>query len=399
MNVAVSRARQSMTTVYSLRPTDIVSEQAGARLLRRYIEFIENPRGAFEAEQIIDPAAETESPFEDAVIGALRARGHCVQPQVGVAGFRIDLGILSPDGKRFDLGVECDGWTYHSSPAARDRDWLRQSILEGLGWRIHRVWSTAWIRNPEEQLREIEEALQLARIPPVAGASAPPVYSTAREVPVRVPEPARAAPVASQTAWIFQPYQRAWLHDLRHGDELQYATSAELEPMLLRIAEAEGPVHIDVAVDRIREHYRMARARGPSRDRVRRAVEDLGQQKRLVLERDSRAARRGSPASPPELFFSLPGRDPEPRRPDERTPGRRVIGHISRTEIERALQLVARALYGATSDDLLHETARQFGYDRAGPDISARISLCIRAMIRGRRLVRTFDMLTAPEQE
>ena len=118
-----------------------------------------------------------------------------------------------------------------------------------------------------------------------------------------------------------------------------------------------------------------------------------------MLERDSGGARHGSPASPPELFFSLPGCDPEPRRPAVGTPSRRLIGNISRTEIECAIQLVARALYGATSDDLLHETARQFGYDRTGPDISARINLCIRAMIRGRRLVRTFGMLTAPEQE
>lgn len=399
LNVAVSRARRSMTTVYSLRSTDIVSEQPGARLLRRYIEFIENPTGAFEAEQTIDPSAEAESPFEDAVIDALRARGHRVQPQVGVAGFRIDLGILSPDGKRFDLGIECDGWTYHSSPAARDRDWLRQSILEGLGWRIHRVWSTAWIRNPEEQIREIEEALELARVPSVAGGSAlitRPLEPNAR---VAAPAPPQTLPAQAKPSWIFEPYQRASLRGLRRGEELQYATSAELEPMLLRIAEVEGPVHIDVAIERIREHYGMARARQASRDRVRRAVEKLGKKGSLVLEHERGAAPAGFPQPPPELFVSLPGCEPEPRRPDEGTPGRRMIGQISRGEIERAVLLVARALYGATSNDLVHETARQFWYDRTGPDISARINLCIKAMIKSGQLKGSFGMLAAREQD
>jgi very-short-patch-repair endonuclease len=399
LNVAVSRARQSMTTVYSLRSTDIVSEQPGAKLLKRYIEFIENPTGAFEAEQTIDPSAEAESPFEDAVIDALRARGHRVQPQVGVAGFRIDLGILSPDGKRFDLGVECDGWTYHSSPAARDRDWLRQSILEGLGWRIHRVWSTAWIRNADEQIREIEEALELARVPSVAGGSRLIVRPLEPNARVAAPAPPQTLPAQSKPGWIFAPYQRSSLRGLRRGEELQYATSAELEPMLLRIAEVEGPVHVEVAIERIREHYGMARARQASRDRVRRAVEELGKKNSLVLERERGGARRGVPQSPPELFFSLPGCEPAPRRPDDGALGRRLIGQIPRAEIERGLELVTRALYGATSEDLLRETARQFWYDRTGPDISARINLCIKAMMKDRRLIETFGMLTAPERE
>ena len=161
LNVVVTRARRSMTVVHSLRPESITSQQSGARQLRRYLEYIRDPEGFFEAE--VTGTGEPESPFEEAVLAALRARGHRVDAQVGVSGYRIDLAIKSKDGERYDLSIECDGWTYHNSPAARDRDWLRQQVLEGLGWRIHRVWSTAWTRDSGAEIARIEQALERAR--------------------------------------------------------------------------------------------------------------------------------------------------------------------------------------------------------------------------------------------
>jgi hypothetical protein len=51
--------------------------------------------------------------------------------------------------------IECDGATYHSSKSARDRDRLKQTILERLGWRIRRIWSTDWFKNPHAELQPI----------------------------------------------------------------------------------------------------------------------------------------------------------------------------------------------------------------------------------------------------
>lgn len=85
-------------------------------------------------------------------------------PQVGVAGFFIDLGVKHParDGA-FLLGVECDGSSYHSGRSARDRDRLRQEILVNLGWQIHRIWSTDWFKSRESEvgrlLKRIAELL------------------------------------------------------------------------------------------------------------------------------------------------------------------------------------------------------------------------------------------------
>ena len=90
----------------------------------------------------------------------LRRLGWTAHPQVGVSGFRVDLGIVDPDAPGSQLaGVECDGATHHRAATARDRDRLRQHVLEGLGWRILRIWSTDWWTNAAREAGRLHERL------------------------------------------------------------------------------------------------------------------------------------------------------------------------------------------------------------------------------------------------
>src|SRR5207249_10204562 len=102
--------------------------------------------------------------FEDAVAEALRERGFDVDQQVGASAYRIDMAIRDPrDARRYLIGVECDGATYHASPTARDRDLLRQEVLRKQGWRLYRVWSTDWFRDREAALARLLRAIEQAR--------------------------------------------------------------------------------------------------------------------------------------------------------------------------------------------------------------------------------------------
>ncbi len=94
----------------------------------------------------------------------LRRRGLNVVPQVGVAGYRIDLGVLDEASPgRFLCGIECDGVAYHASETARDRDRLRQQVLEARGWTIHRVWSTDWFKDRQGQIQRLLSLIEGAR--------------------------------------------------------------------------------------------------------------------------------------------------------------------------------------------------------------------------------------------
>jgi very-short-patch-repair endonuclease len=164
LNVLFTRAKKRTVVFSSLDPDRIqttASSSWGLRALKQYLVFARsgNLLQPEEAE-----SRETND-FEWSVGSVLKAKGFEVVPQVGVAGFFIDLGIKHPTKPgSFLLGVECDGASYHSGRSARDRDRLRQEILENLGWKLHRIWSTDWFRNRDAEMKRlfgcIDELLQ-----------------------------------------------------------------------------------------------------------------------------------------------------------------------------------------------------------------------------------------------
>ena len=140
-------------------PEQLTGTSPGARVMREYLEYArKTPEFDF-----ID--GDHESEFERQVARAIESfpMDLIVRPQVSCNRFRIDMGIsLRTNPGRFILGIECDGAAYHSSRDARDRDLTRQMILEHHGWVIHRVWSTAWWKNPTEELKRLESAVREA---------------------------------------------------------------------------------------------------------------------------------------------------------------------------------------------------------------------------------------------
>lgn len=162
LNVAITRARHGVTIFSSIRPEEIDlsrTRSAGVTDLKNYLEFAaKGPRAI--VEQAVPTGLEPESPLEIEIIGALRDKGWSVHPQVGCSGYRIDLAVVHPqEPGRYLLGIECDGATYHSMPTARDRDRLRQIVLEGLGWTLHRIWSTDWWTDPEREMQKLEAVI------------------------------------------------------------------------------------------------------------------------------------------------------------------------------------------------------------------------------------------------
>jgi len=166
LNVAFTRARSQLTVFASVQPEDLDltrlnRENLGAKTLQDYLYYARDGRNPASA----DPTGrEADSPFEDSVAAVLRAHGLDIDLQVGCSGFRIDMAVRDPDRPgRYALGIECDGATYHSAATARDRDRLRQDVLERLGWRIHRIWSTDWVRDPAACVGSVLRALEDAR--------------------------------------------------------------------------------------------------------------------------------------------------------------------------------------------------------------------------------------------
>ena len=164
LNVAVTRARRELHVFASISADQIDLSRTGAlgvKHLKAFLDYCSRGTKALpEANE--GSLGPTESDFEDAVLAAIQARGWEVRPQIGVSGFRIDLGVVHPDKAGvFLAGIECDGATYHRSATARDRDKVRQGVLEGLGWNILRVWSTDWFKHAQSVSDRIHTQLNV----------------------------------------------------------------------------------------------------------------------------------------------------------------------------------------------------------------------------------------------
>lgn len=171
LNVAVTRARRRLI-VFSSMTSDAIdlrrTRATGVRDFKTFLDFAQRGPQAIPDYQAISDDLDFAAGFESVVHDALTDKGWDVDTRVGSAGYRIDLAVKHPDNPdRYLVGIECDGKSYHSAKTARDRDRTRESVLEGLGWHIERVWSTQWQIDPQgclsQLLQRIESAVAAAR--------------------------------------------------------------------------------------------------------------------------------------------------------------------------------------------------------------------------------------------
>jgi len=152
LNVAVTRAKYNVQLVSSIHYTDINldnTKSEGVRLLRSYLEYAQNGESVIERVTTPNRGLETDSCLEGEICDFLKDRGFTVDTHIGYSEDKIDIGLRKEAGSNYLIAIECDGIVYHNSKNARDRDCLRQRVLENMGWKYYRIWSTDWYKNKE----------------------------------------------------------------------------------------------------------------------------------------------------------------------------------------------------------------------------------------------------------
>lgn len=358
LNVLVTRARHRLRVFSSMRADDIDlrrTKARGARLLQEFLRFAETGQLT---SAIVAARSEVESPFEREVFEELTRRGLEVVPQVGVAGYRIDLGVLdSASPGRFICGLECDGVLYHSSETARDRDRLRQQVLERLGWRIVRLWSTDWFKDREAEterlLRRIDEAKRAAPTSPRLGVDKPvpdPSPPSSNGSPVSAPPPEEGDPGEKYTRIT------GWKEVGQEG--LLAAPFPELLGAVVEVVRVEGPVHASIVAQRVIMKWGDRRAGSRIQARIESAL--------AKSVRSGQIERRGD-------FYFWPSRPVVPRF---RSDSGISPEHIAPEEYEAAVlkALVPGPLQVA---ELVRFVRSILGFDRTGNRIQPRIEAAI----------------------
>ena len=367
LNVLFTRARQTCRVFSSIRHGDIrldATKHQGPRVLKRFLKFAET--GELDVPLLSD--REMDSPFEEAVAAALGSHGYRVAPQVGSSGFRIDLAVHDPDDEgRFLLAVECDGARYHSSSWARERDRLRQAVLEDKGWRFHRIWSTDWFYNRDVELRKLLEAVEDARAHP--GSTA---VSTRMQPRSPVEREARALePEIERVRYreaSFVVHESLPLHE---------APLAIVARYVVQIVEVEGPVHLDEVGRRLSRLWGYKRAGRRIQDSVRRAVS--------VAVRSGSLRYSGTSSGAflePGVGAAVTVRD----RSRVNSATLRRVDMLPPVELSQSIFRVVERSIGITERELAVEVARAFGFKSTSADMRACVTENARRLVTEGRL-------------
>ena len=387
LNVAITRARRRVELVASITGTEpefATSLREGPRHLQRYLDYAARGPVAL-AIDLGESALDAESPFEEEVMRTIRSWGYKVQPQVGTAGYRVDIGVWHPQiSGRFALGIECDGRMYHSSAVARDRDRLRQEVLERLGWRIYRIWGTSWYRYRSEQEERLKTAIataisdtgdHLTGPPPKVAASALPQEQSFEEVALdKAPSWTVAYRVASPTG------PRPWVE--MHLPEAQH----DLRRMIMEVVEVEGPIEDELLLRRVREAWGVGRAGNRIREAFKAALESLRRRGQV-----SRTERSYTYTHASQLQVV--------RVPGSNQLAERSATQISRTEAKLAVRHIIDDARRVSRDELTSEVSRLFGWNRRGPDIAAALDGAVDALVREGLIVEAEGFLKATARD
>ena len=406
LNVAVTRARYQLMVFSTLTPDQIDlsrTRSEGARHLKTFLDYARRGPAAIAEAITVGAAGDFDSPFERLVCEGLRARGWEVHPQVGCSGYRIDLGVVdSKDPGRYVLGVECDGASYHSSRCARDRDRLRELVLNGLGWQLHRIWSTDFWHDPQRELDKVEAALKeaLARRQdrplngawsdlsfdagvdgssphePATGAvisSLPKTKSPPREpLFASGPDALKASPASLLTIPEEppgEPYPEIAPHPLLGSKESFYNNGKDwrIKDRIVAVVAQEAPIHQQLLARRVLVCFDLKRLTQKSVGRI------------MRLARSARVKVRGDFVwkwdQDPEQYESFRRQGDEPNQ-------QRKAQEIPPEEAASAVLHMLRQNIALPMDELVSGTSRLLGFNRLGHQVQSSMEQGVLLLIR-----------------
>ncbi len=355
LNVAVTRAKEKVVVFSSIVSTqiDIGRTQAtGAVHLKSFLEYAEQgnhqvlfrQRGA---------APEASDLFGDEVAEFLRCHGYAVDQHIGCSGYRIDLAIKAKEDEgRYVVGIECDGEQYFETASARDRDKLRRLVLEGLGWRLVRVWSASWWFDRELAERRLLDEVEAAvngLPPPAAGAQK---FASLASGKLAKFEPSFACDTPNEFEKVYQPARVVDGYAKSQSNfNLQFGPQIIGEQMR-RLINEEGPILESLLRARIIREWGFSR---------------IGSTMNVVLDRSVPQTLKTTKQLGERVFW------PEGMMPDEykfyRVSGtsdesRRTIKQIPVEEIKNAMSCLINRFHGIPQEAIYTETARLFGFGR-----------------------------------
>ncbi|MBP3039566.1 DUF3320 domain-containing protein [Bacillaceae bacterium Marseille-Q3522] len=354
LNVAVSRAKKEMIVFASMDPDQIQlsrTKAEGVHGLRAFMEFAKKGKEPLLLEnRNVHLQANSEVIAKKIQLG-LQHAGYESKLSVGSSEYKVDVAVLSRKEKgEYLAAIQIDGPRYADALTTRDRDKLKETMMDRLGWHIIKVWSADWFYDEEKQLNRIIQRLSELENQP----------DDAENTTVR--EPAKlekllqeAEPVISgQKQEEADVYKQAHLSEVSFDHELFYTFEAipMISEQIHNVVAQEAPVSLDQLGKRVADAWGFTK----TGTKIKEVIENVVEQLALFKTEEEKGVFIWENEEQYRTFtrFRLAG---ENRRSPE---------DICKEEYANGVLAIMQSAISLPKADLYREIGKQLGYTRSG---------------------------------
>ena len=369
LNVAVTRAKQNVKLVSSIKTFDIdlsKTESVGARLLKEYLNYAENGITYVNENSTADVI---QNAFVLDVYNEIVKAGFSADTRVGYSGHKIDIAVKHKTSPDYVIAIECDGDTYKISRNTRDRDRLRQEVLERLGWKYYRLWSMSYFRNKDTEIKKMLEAINKA-MEHYDKKKSDPSYNSTPTTPTTIQKPAFIIEEKVENTDIKSLFRKYNNFDFSRAQFIGF------DDVIYNIVSLEEPITEELLLEKTVHLF--------GRTKVTDTVRTMFKYK--MVKHDDKIFKVDdyyTTNKTKKIELRIPRYGDKPRE----------ITNIPLIELSSGLKCIIKNNVGISRDGLYKTMADLLGYTRTTDKIKARLNLALQKLMQLNIVIENDGML------
>lgn len=370
LNVAISRSRFEMVVFSTLTPDQINLSRTsaeGVAALKAFLEYAGGKELPQDESSVV--TAKSCAGIGDTICRLLEEKGYQTDRAVGHSEYRIDIAVVDPENPdRYLLGILLDGPSYGASKTTRDRELAQISVLNGLGWKILRVWSMDWWDNSNKELDRILAELDRIRsdAPETEDTEVVEAEQPQTEEMLLASSQTPEAPVTRGAAGYSGAKLKASV--ITPDDFMLPRYTAGIRSKITAVIEKEAPISESLLTRKVVQSYGITRSGSRIQSRMEELYRSMGL--RCTVQDGQRIFWKQE--QNPDGYYQF--------RASGEGDNKREAKDVPMQEAVNAVRYVLNEQISLPQEELIREAARLMGYTRLGTVVGPLFASAIRQL-------------------
>lgn len=235
LNVAVSRSKEKMIVISTIRSTDFdedsLIKNKGQLVLKNFLKYAEE--NTF---KVCNDFKTDKGELIYFIKKDLEKRGLKVISNVGNSDFKVDLAVVNETKEKYELGILVDSKPLGDKISCRDKLYVQDSVLNSLKWKIINIYSLEYFKDRERTIDKIIEAINL------------PYVKEKHYIDAHIEKE-----LLIEFCYKTEIYKKTITNTYTSYDN-DYGYDFKLEELIKEIIIQESPVSFETIKTRVREH-------------------------------------------------------------------------------------------------------------------------------------------------